>query len=374
MNTKEFMGKHNFEEYETGGYMMYRIPGIVVTNKGTVLAHYEARMGKGDWTKQDVILRRSTDNGENWSDRIKLVEGDSEETIHNACMIVENETDIIHFLWHKNYNQCFYQKSIDDGLSWTEPVEITYVFEEFRKEYDWNVIAVGPGHGIQLENGRLLIPAWLSTGGKRHRPSVLSTIYSDDGGESWERGEIIWNSEDFINPNETVAVELENGNVLLNIRHESPVPYRAVAISSDGATYWTTPVYDKELPDPVCFGSIQRFTKEEDTGFSAILFSNCAFKDEKGRKAKAEGKVNHWSREARRNLTIRLSLDECNSWEYARLLEEKAGYSDLAVSKDKKTIFYLYEREWVDGVCTNTKHMAVARFNIEWVTEGEVSI
>lgn len=370
MPDKAIINKTNLEEFGKNGYMMYRIPGIIVSSRNTVLSYYEARMGKGDWTKQDIYLQRSEDNGETWSERKLLVQGNESETLHNAVMVVDNQNDLIHFLWHKNYDQCFYQRSTDDGITWSEPKEITYVFERFRQEYDWNVIAVGPGHGICLKNGRLFIPAWLSNGGQIHRPSVLSCIYSDDQGETWERGEIIWADDEFINPNETTAVQLEDGRVLMNIRHESNLHRRAYSISNDGATGWSKPEYDMDLIDPICFGSLIRFAEKEEDGYSGILFSNCAYEDLEGARLKAEGKVSFWSSDARRNLTIKLSTDECKTWQYAKLLEEQAGYSDIAVSRDKRYIYCLYEREWVDGSCTNTKYMAVARFNLSWV-KGE---
>ena len=77
----------------------------------------------------------------------------------------------------------------DDGKTFTEPVEITSAFEAFRPSYDWKVLATGPGHGIRLSNGRLLVPVWLSsgTGGHAHRPSVVSVVYSDDRGRTWRR-------------------------------------------------------------------------------------------------------------------------------------------------------------------------------------------
>jgi sialidase-1 len=352
-----FFDKSNLEEFGIGGYMMYRIPGIVVTNHGTVLAYYEARMGKGDWTKQDIYLRRSQDNGDTWEERILLVKGAEEETLHNAVMITENSGNTIHFLWGQNYNRYFYQKSSDEGLNWSDPAEITYVFEQFRLEYDWNVIAVGPGHGIQLKNGKLFAPVWLSTGGKSHRPSVVSSIYSDDCGATWHRGEIVWASKEFINPNETSAVQLSNGYVLMNMRHESKTHFRAVTISKNGANDWSTPVYDTELPDPICCGSILRLA--DDTGFGSgkIIFSNCACQGLQG------GNV-------RTNLSIKMSLDLCRSWKYNKLLEQHGGYSDLAASTDGRTMFCFYERDWVDGSCFNIKYLTVARFNTEWITRS----
>jgi sialidase-1 len=353
-----FLDKSNLEEFGTGGYMMYRIPGMVVTNKGTVLAYYEARMGKGDWTKQDIYLRRSLDNGHTWEERILLVKGEENETLHNAVMIAENSGDTIHFLWGKNYNSVFYQKNSDEGLNWSEPVEITYVFELFRLEYNWNVIAVRPGHGIQLKDGRLFAPVWLSTGGKHHRPSVVSSIYSDDYGKTWHRGEILWGSEEFINPNETSAVQLSNGDILMNMRHESKTHYRAATVSKDGESDWSAPLYDMDLPDPICCGSILSLYEDNGLESSNIIFSNCANGGLQG------GNV-------RTNLSIKMSLDECGSWKYSKLLEQYGGYSDLAASADGKTIFCFYERDWVDGSCFNIKYLTVARFNSEWISEGQ---
>ena len=79
-------------------------------------------------------------------------------------------------------------RSDDEGATFSTPVEITSTFEAFRKDYDWKVIATGPAHGLQLANGRLLVPVWLSlaTGRNAHRPSVTATVYSDDLGENLE--------------------------------------------------------------------------------------------------------------------------------------------------------------------------------------------
>jgi hypothetical protein len=108
------------------------------------------------------------------------------------------------------YARCFYRASRDDGLSWSKPQEITPALLEFQPRYPWRVCAVGPGHGIQLSSGRLLVPIWLSagTGAHAHRPSAAATIYSDDDGLSWHAGEIILEDGPvFANPSETALVE-----------------------------------------------------------------------------------------------------------------------------------------------------------------------
>src|SRR5205085_9288086 len=114
--------------------------------------------------------------------------------------------------------------------------EMTGTFEKFHPEYDWKVVATGPAHGIQRRGGRLIVRVWLSTGtgGHAHRPSVTAVIYSDDSGRTWQRGDIaVPNTEEWIFPNETVAVELADGRVMLNVRSQSHAHRRLVTVSPD---------------------------------------------------------------------------------------------------------------------------------------------
>jgi len=336
------------------GYAVFRIPGIVVTTKGTVLAYCVGRKTPGDWADIDVFLRRSTDGGKTWQPRRCLAD-EGTSTVDNPTAIVDRKTGAVHLLYQVDYARCFYTRSDDDGVTFSEPVEITPVFEEFRREYDWNVIAPGPGHGIQLRTGRLIVPVWLSTGGKRHRPSIVSVIYGDDHGQTWHRGEVVARAgEKFVNPSETVAVELTDGRVMLNIRNECPRARRLVSFSKDGATGWTEPAFDETLFEPICFAGIQRLSAKPADEKNRILFVN----------------PNSGSR-ARRNLTVRLSYDEGRTWPVAKVLDPGiAGYSDLAVGPDG-TIYCLYERGGLGGNHYHTRGITVARFSLEWLTDGE---
>ncbi len=107
-------------------------------------------------------------------------------------MLIADRNGTVHMVFCLEYMRCFYQHSDDDGVSWSKPVEITKTFDAFRKDYKWKVLATGPNHSIQLAGGRLLLPVWLSTGsgGNAHRPSVTATIFSDDGGTTWQASEI----------------------------------------------------------------------------------------------------------------------------------------------------------------------------------------
>jgi sialidase-1 len=375
-----------FQVRPDGEYATYRIPGIVVTASGGVLAYCEARKNaSGDWGAIDILLRRSIDGGQTWSAPMKMNSDDlcvhknavtleqhialtEGRTYNNPVGIADRQPGIMHFIFCAEYARCFYLLSADDGLSWSQPVDITSAFEELRPEYNWRVIASGPGHGIQLKKGsnagRLLVPVWMSTGtgGHGHRPSAVSTIYSDDSGATWHGGEIVvMHGAVFINPSETVALELEDGRIMLNIRSEAAFNRRLVTTSADGATGWTTPVMDEGLYEPICFASIQRLSQHPPQTKNRILFSN------------PDSKAVHnpsqlWGR--RENLTVKLSYDEGASWPVSKTVDSGlAGYSDLATTDDGAVIC-AYEGGGVDGNYFSNTHLSVASFNLAWLTDG----
>ena len=366
------------------GYAMYRIPGIVVTRKGTVLAYSEARRSSGnDWDTIDVVMRRSTDGGKTFSPQaviahvageirrspvaIERKQAKPTDVTYDNPVAIADRSGAVHFLFCLEYMRVFYMRSGDDGRTFSKPVEITGAFDAFRPEYPWRVAATGPGHGIQLASGRLLVPIWmaLGTGGNGHHPSVNSTVYSDDHGAAWHRGEIaVPNTPEFPDPNETTAVQLADGKVMLNVRTESPRNRRAIVLSDDGATHWTQPRLQEDLPDPICFASLLRLSTEKTGGRNRLLFSNPE------NLTRADGKDSR--SKDRRNLTVHLSYDEGSSWTAKRTLESaSSGYSDMAALKDG-TVLCLYET----GAGSSdfpSKRLMLARFNLEWLTEGRDS-
>ena len=369
------------------GYKLFRIPGIVVTKNGTVLAYCEARRSdSGDWGQIDVLMRRSHDGGKTWNpaQRIVHVEGElpinpvaaaqnldrpGENTVNNPVAIVDHETGAVHFLYCLEYMRCFYMRSDDDGETWTEPVEITNTFEGFREHYDWKVLATGPSHAIQLtrgaHKGRLVVPVWLSlgTGGHAHRPSVTATIYSDDHGQTWNCGEIaVPDTSEFVYPNETVVVQLADGRVMLNSRSESKRHRRLITISDDGATNWTTPKFDEALLEPICMAGLVRVRMPQGDRPGLIAFSN------PDNLTRRDGKETPGRGRDRKNVSIKLSRDEGKSWFANRTLESGfSGYSDLAALPDG-TILCFYERGSTDGTSNyRTGRLTVARFDESWV-------
>jgi sialidase-1 len=358
----------------TQGYNIYRIPGIVVTKKGSILAYTEARRTNGnDWDSIDIVMRRSSDGGATFSPQRVIAhvpgkiqrnpvaaernQGKPGDITYNNPVAIADADGSVHFLFCLEYMRAFRMRSDDDGLTFSAPIEITSAFDAFRSDYAWRIIAVGPGHGIQLKRGRLLASVWLSLGtaGNGHHPSVTATIYSDDHGATWHRGAIaVPSSAEFPDPNEATLAELPSGFVMLNVRTEAKENRRVVLTSKDGATAWSAPHLQQDLPEPVCFGSLMRFKKD-------LLFVN------PDNLLRADGK--DIRSKDRVNLKVRLSHDNGMHWTASRTIERAAtGYSDLSVAKNG-SILCLYEAvPKIDGVAHHDE--LLARFNLEWLTQG----
>ena len=372
-----------FTAGEDPAYQLYHIPGVLVTAKGTVLAWCEARRhaaGVSDWDDIRILLRRSTDDGKSWSAprSIAHIEGrkqknpfalamknvDPSAVTYNNPVLIAGADGTVHMLFCLEYMRCFYQRSNDDGLTWSKPTEMTATFEAFKKEYDWKVLATGPNHSIQLRTGRLIVPVWLSTGtgGNAHRPSVTATIYSDDQGKSWKAGDIaVPCTDEWINPNETVAIELSDGRVLLNVRSESRAHRRLVTVSPDGAGNWSVPKFDDALLEPICMGGIVRYNHG---GQNLILFSNPHNLEKK------QGEAVAGRNRDRRNVSVKLSRDEAQTWPVNKTLESGPSmYSDLAVTR-AGTILCFYGRSGDGSGAAQFAggRLTLARFNLEWLT------
>ncbi len=351
----------------SNGIVRHRIPGVVVTPKGTVLAYCEARKNNSsDWGEIEVHLRRSTDGGKTWDAPRQIAHraarhegnptkpqgGDREQTVNNPVAIVDRTTGAIEFLYCVNYARAFSMRSTDDGLTWSDPVDITATFEPFRRHYDWKVIATGPGHGLQLKSGRLVVPIWLAYGATGdHKPSAAGTIYSDDHGKTWLAGDIAFpNAGEFGDPNETMITTLADGRVMLVARNVSKANRKLVSISADGATGWSTPKFHDQLWEPVCMASIVAHPSQPGTQIYSA--PHTLGRDAAGKEIPA-------GRGKRENLSIKLSRDDGKTWAVNKTLEAgPSAYSDLAVLPDG-TVLCLYEKG---------TDIVAARFNLDWLT------
>jgi sialidase-1 len=328
-----------------GGYHTYRIPALLATARGTLLAFCEGRRhSRSDSGEIDILLRRSADGGESWS-APQLVASGGGDTMGNPAPVLDRDTGVI---WLPlTFNRAdgpesmimegraprtvFLTHSADDGRTWAPVSEITAQVK--RPDMAW--YATGPGHGIQLRSGRLLIPCDHTLGlGRDHaRLGYAHVIYSDDHGATWQLG-----GRAQAGTNECMAVETMNGAVYLNCRNYVGDKRRAYAWSRDGGLSFPETGWDEQLIEPICQASIIRHS----TG--GVIFANPAST-------------------ARERFTVRLSRDECRTWSAGRLLHPgPAAYSDLAVRGDG-AICCLYER----GEASPYETLTLARFDLDWL-------
>jgi sialidase-1 len=327
------------------GYHSYRIPSLIVSAKGTLLAFCEGRKkSRSDTGDIDLLLKRSLDGGKTWQPA-QVVWDEAKNTCGNPCPVVDRQSGVVWLLMTHNLGSdneaaivdgtskgsrtVWVTKSGDDGASWSEPVEIT----KDVKRADWTWYATGPGVGIQMKNGRLIIPCDNKVAVSKVRQAHV--IYSDDHGQSWKLGGIVGP-----NCNECQVVERSDGSLLLNIRSYEANNRRLVSTSTDGGVTWSKPAEDPALIEPVCQASIVSYPGAK----TRLLFSNPASTK-------------------RENMTVRLSSDEGKTWPVARVLHEgPAAYSCLAVLPGGN-IGCLYERGQKHAYETIT----FARFALDWV-------
>ena len=349
------------------GYHVCRIPVLLTTNTGILLACCEARKGhRGDIAEIDLLLRRSLDLGASWEDP-QVVVTEPGTTCGNPVLVQDPATGVVWFIFCKSpanvekdklrsdssFRTLWVTSSNDDGRSWTEPKDIT---SQVRRP-EWSWCATGPNNGIALESGRLVIPCYhqVNVQGNRSDPSYSHIIYSDDHGQTWRVGGIA--DQD---TNESGVAESVDGRLYLNCRNMVGTGignYRAVAWSLDGGETFSPIVHDAGLPEPVCQACVQRFTATPQDDRNRVLFSN-------------PGGI-RGGKNGRHHLTIRLSYDECRTWPVARVLYHRAaGYSSLAILPDM-TSACLYESGESDWPA---EKLTFARFNLDWLTDGADSL
>ena len=334
------------------GYHTFRIPALVVTQKGTLLAICEGRKtGRGDHGDLDLVQKRSTDGGLTWG-LLELIHeegGTAKVTIGNPCPVVDQSTGIIWLPFTRDNDKVFITSSTDDGKTWDKPRDIT----SSVKGNDWTWYATGPGNGIQLAAGkyagRLVIPCDHRVGAVKDdkenwdKAGRSHVIYSDDYGQTWKLG----GATDF-GMNECAVVELPGGTLMLNSRSYRGKACRGVSLSKDGGATWEPTVDDPTLVESVCQASLIRCRwtgEQKETREDVLLFANPAVP------------------KGRHHLTVRMSTDFGKTWPHARLVcEGSSAYSSLAQLKSGE-IGLLYERN-------DYKQLTFTRFPLSWISEN----
>lgn len=348
-----------------------RIPGIATSKKKTLLAIYDARYehSRDLQGNIDIALNRSFDGGRTWQPTQIVLDqknwGNLPEKfngVSDACILVDNQTGTIFVagLWMhgildnntgkwvenlsetstrwnhqwlsrgsqpgmgiKETSQFLITKSTDDGQTWSEPQNIT----QQTKKTEWWLFAPAPGHGITLKDGTLVFP----TQGRDSQGVPFSNItYSCDGGKTW-----IASNAAYTNTTECMAVELNDGSIMLNMRDNrnrgnTSVNGRRICTTHDRGETWTEhPTSRNALIEPTCMASLHKhiYKRKKETK-SILLFCNPE------------------SCHKRNNMTLKVSFDDGKTWPSTHkiLLDEWDGFGYSCItSVDEETIGILYE-------------------------------
>lgn len=344
----------------TEGHKSYRIPAIIKLPNNDLLAFCEGRVnGSGDFGDINIVLKRSSDNGKTWGRLQTIVDADSLQAGNPAPVVDLTDPEYPNgrvFLFYntgnnhegevrkgKGLREVWYKTSTDGGKTWSDAVNITtqvhrpkqpmtnsaYNFSE-----DWRSYANTPGHALQFSTGkfkgRIYVAANHSAGEpkKKFEDYFAHGFYTDDHGKTFHLSETI----NIPGGNEATAAEISNNRLLFNARNQKgDVRARIVVRSNDGGETWGDISFDKNLPDPVCEGSILNIGIKK--GKHMLAFCNAA------------------DTAHRDNLMLRISFDEGNSWAKSFLLDKSpdgkkdfTAYSDI-VLMNKKEIGVLYERD-----------------------------
>ena len=340
------------------GYHTYRIPSIIVTTKGTVLAFCEGRkFSRSDAGDIALIVKQSSDGGATWSES-QVVWDEGANTCGNPCPVVDEGTGVVWMLMTWNFGEdterdivggtstdtrrAFVAHSTDDGLTWAEPEEIT----DAVKKPEWSWFATGPGVGIQLRlgqhRGRLVIPCDTKVSGDAVA-YYSHAIYSDDEGKTWHVGDLTPEGT-----NECQVIERVDGSLLLNMRRSRSNDFpqcRPTATSKDGGATWSPLSYDETLISQRCQGSMIRYRPADASGDPVVLFSNPAHTSE------------------RVGMTVRLSGDDGRTWAASRVVfPGPSAYSCLAALPDGN-VGCLFE----GGEEHAYEKIMLARFGLDWL-------
>ncbi|MEU7577038.1 sialidase family protein [Streptomyces sp. NPDC041068] len=365
VRTPPFEQQVLFKASQDPGYACFRIPAVVKTTKGTLLAFAEGRVNDcSDAGDIDLVLKRSHDGGRTWGPLQVINEG-AGDTHGNPAPVVDRESGRV--LLAETYNtgrtdgkNCdvpcdrtpHLQYSDDDGRSWSAPRDLS---DEILPE-DWNSwYATGPVHGIQLTRGRhagrLAFAVNAETwNGSRVTVNHAALIVSDDGGDHWEIGATdsypIADDGTFRQkPSEMTITERPDGAVYISGREQdgTDLGHRTHTISRDGGDSFAAPF--RAVPD-LYTPQVQGSTLQ----FGGRMLLACPGDPDR-----------------RRTMQIRSSYDGGRTWDSVdrgtTVTTDWSGYSDM-VRADRSHVGLMYEGGAVDA----RDEIRFARFTEDWLT------
>lgn len=330
----------------------YRIPSLLTTNKGTVLAFSERRLGLHDHAQNDIVLKRSTDSGKTWGPEVVVTE-DGMNSINDPLTVQLSDGRIMMMFARFPYGRhsrasgwikmaepgyddpklnilTFLTFSNDDGKTWTKPRDIS---REVKPAHWLN--ANSPGALIQLKTGkhkgRIIASIWgtvpvKNPDGKVSRSWEIAAIYSDDNAKTWKRSASLEDPEKGY-PNECQIAQASNGDLVIVSRNQSGARLRKKSISKDHGETWSTIKTDPTLASVQCMGSLISGPEKADGSWDLY--------------------VSHPSPKARADGRISISTDHGQTFQIKKIIQGYFGYSATQISPDGKKLLCLYETQKV---------------------------
>lgn len=319
--------------------------GLAVAADGNVLAFSEGRLQPGDASPHHIVLKRSSDRGKNWGPSQVVVRSSNGNCYANPAPVVDGK-GTIHLFYAENFHNdssiLYHISSRDNGTSWSAPSALTHLFagDPYKRAFH----LPGPGHGILLKNGRLLVQVW-------HRHSIgyaplqrkygVSILFSDDQGKTWHKGGYV-PMADSLQGNESRLAELNNGTILMDARPSgvAKLQKRLISLSRDGGKTWS----------PFKESSKAAITTV-DAGLNIVKYTTGSYL-----------LSSYPLGPGRQNLVLQVSGNNGNSWYRPLLIAEgKVNYSDIAVLKDG-SVLILYGRG-------HPKEVVACRLPKEWILD-----
>jgi sialidase-1 len=287
-----------------------------------------------------LVLRRS-EAGNNWSDIVVLF-SEAKRSMNQPTPIVDRETGSIWLVFCRDNRSVFVSHSEDDGLTWSQSRDIT----DRVNDPTWKYVAAGSGHGIQLNNGRLLLAAWGDTGrGQVTWPprwgevEFTYTMFRDDHGATWQRGRPMYENA----TEEAMVFEAADHRVFITFRSLHDKFWRGYVWSADGGYSWSRIEFDENLPGPPAHASIIK-VPEGGANRGLVLFANPA------------------SVMKRTHLTVRMSEDDGRIWAVSKVqYSGSSAYSDLTIENDGGVLCLVEADRY--------SRLVLARFHLGWWME-----
>lgn len=333
------------------GYPRFRIPSLMVTAQNEVLAICEGRADGGGLVGNiDIVLRRSRDSGQTWGP-IEVVADEGSNTLGNPCPVIDRTTGTIWLGLSRSLGtdteaqivagtsnettRALITSSTDGGKTWAPLKDIT----SSAKAADWTWFGTGPGVGLQLKSGRLVIPSYHAVkGSQRYRSHVL---YSDDHGQTWQRSEPAGE-----HCGECQIAERLDGTLVMSTRTmKKGEDRRTVMTSTDGGVHWSQPSFDPALFDPGCQAMLYRVPQVPGAAGKEPMWL-----------------FSHPTGPKRHNLSVHVSRDEGRTWPHSRRYRSGDGQYSCLTQMPDGTIGCLLDA-WVEG----NYRLYFTKFSIDWL-------